>query len=204
MTVHLACALVFGALAFLAALFVGYGDSELELAGDWVVALTIGGMGFIGGGIASHAMAWVFRWILREQRRAAVCALFLFAAMGLCPPWVYTFSAPGAATALKPAGYHLIFAPPAPEEEYKLAGVRIDIGRLLIQWAALATIVGAVVIWRSRPPPAKSDELVLDAPAGPEGARSPPCDPARRRGCWSRQTYGSQARGPKCTLVIAM
>ena len=65
------------------------------------------------------------------------------------PPWVYTFSPPrGGPAAIKPAGYHPLWIPPAPARKHSLAGVRIDLERLLIQWAIIAAIGGAHIFLR--------------------------------------------------------
>ena len=65
------------------------------------------------------------------------------------PPWVYTFTAPaGGGSATKPAGYFLLWQPPAPTRKHRLAGVRIDLDRLFIQWAIIAAIGGAHVLLR--------------------------------------------------------
>ena len=102
------------------------------------------------------------------RSRGSALALLIFAAMGLFPPWLYTRHR---SNVEQPAGYHLIFAPPAPERDFRSYGVRIDTGRLLIQWAALAAIVAAVAIWRERRGAAKEEEFLLDNPANDESRR---------------------------------
>ena len=64
------------------------------------------------------------------------------------PPWVYTFTVPRSGTAARPAGYFLLWQPPAPASKNHLAGVRIDLDRLLIQWAIIAAIGGAHIFLR--------------------------------------------------------
>ena len=64
------------------------------------------------------------------------------------PPWVYTFSVPRSGTAATPAGYHLLWVPPAPKSSSHAAGVRVDLDRLLIQWAIIAAIGGAHIVLR--------------------------------------------------------
>lgn len=96
-------------------------------------------------------------------RRAAV-ALLIFAAMGLCPPWVYTFSEPGASTTVWPAGYHPIFYPPEPESSRSDHGVRIDFIQLLLQWTVVAAIAGALAIRQTGANVEKPSELLLDSP----------------------------------------
>lgn len=86
----------------------------------------------------------------RIRRVPVLLGLLVFALMGLIPPWQYTFTPEGAATATKPAGYHLLFEPPEPERRHALAGVRIDVSRLAIQWAILAAIIGVFLTRRDR------------------------------------------------------
>ena len=65
------------------------------------------------------------------------------------PPWVYTFTAPASReSATRPAGYFLLWQPPAPERKHSLAGVRIDLVRLLIQWAIIGAIGSAHIFLR--------------------------------------------------------
>jgi hypothetical protein len=84
---------------------------------DWkrasIVLSVALGTAFAIGWAAAHLAARV----LADRRRIAILGVLLFAAMGLCPPWVYTFSPPGRATTTKPAGYHLLFNPPS-EDPY--------------------------------------------------------------------------------------
>jgi hypothetical protein len=66
--------------------------------------------------------------------------------MGVFPPWEQTGSAPGAPLVRRPAGYHFIAAPPAPQDSRSFFGVRIDLTRLLIQYVSLAALVGASML----------------------------------------------------------
>ena len=65
------------------------------------------------------------------------------------PPWVHTFTAPaGGGSATRPAGYFLLWQPPAPRSSNRRAGVRIDLDRLLIQWVIIAVLGGAHIFLR--------------------------------------------------------
>ena len=65
------------------------------------------------------------------------------------PPWVYTFTAPaGRESATRSAGYFLLWQPPAARSSHNLHGVRIDLDRLLIQWAIIAALGGAHIFLR--------------------------------------------------------
>ena len=83
-------------------------------------------------------------------RKIIILGATAFVLSGLFPPWVYTFSSPrGAGPTEKPAGYHLIFAPPLPAYDHRFDGVQIDYTRLLIQWAMIGVVVaGATALKR--------------------------------------------------------
>ena len=82
-------------------------------------------------------------------KRIIALGIVVFVLSGLFPPWVYTFNPPGARPTENPAGYRLIFDPPPAARKFRLAGVRIDYARLLIQWAVIGAIVaGAVALNR--------------------------------------------------------
>ena len=80
-----------------------------------------------------------------RQLKILIRFSFLLVAMGLYPPWTYTFDAQSIHSE-KPAGYDLIFTPPLPERDAPAFGVRMDISRLLIQWFVLAAATTAVVL----------------------------------------------------------
>ena len=73
-----------------------------------------------------------------------------FVLSGVFPPWVYTFSPPGARPTENPAGYHLIFDPPPPTRKSKITGVQIDYVRLLIQWAVIGVAVAGATALRPK------------------------------------------------------
>lgn len=65
----------------------------------------------------------------------------------LFPPWQYTADRNGedGYHSRKPAGYALIFNPPKPQSDYSAFGIKIDFGRLSLEWAALAAVTG--IVW---------------------------------------------------------
>jgi hypothetical protein len=79
-----------------------------------------------------------------------VCASLAILATGLFPPWLYTCyqtgtkDSPGVRSEHN-AGYHVIFAPPAPEYVgWPASGVRLDVGRLLVEWMCILTGAGMI------------------------------------------------------------
>jgi hypothetical protein len=132
------------ALAFLpfVAFLIALANSEASMAREWKLAAVIMGVAFTIGWAGTHLAAK----LTTDRHRVVIIGLLLLGATGLYPPWVYTFSPEGAATTTKPAGYHLLFSPPEPERRGPLAGVRIDLLRLAIQWAVLAAFVGIAFV----------------------------------------------------------
>jgi len=81
-----------------------------------------------------------------RQRNVLLGGLSLMFAMAAFPPWVYTFNAKELHSR-KPAGYGFICSPPAPEHRNSPPyGVEPDVGRLLIQWAAVALATTAIYL----------------------------------------------------------
>jgi len=81
-----------------------------------------------------------------KQLRILIAAGVIFVAIGLFPPWTYTFDAQSIHSE-KPAGYALIVSPPGPEETGSPAfGVRLDISRLLVQWLVLVAATGDLIL----------------------------------------------------------
>jgi hypothetical protein len=103
------------ALALLAVLTLLAVFAAAEVSMNWeharIVLPVVAGGGFAIGWAGTHFAAW----LVADRRRVVILGLLLFVAMGLCPPWVYTFSPTAATTTTKPAGYHLLFDPPEPE-----------------------------------------------------------------------------------------
>ena len=79
----------------------------------------------------------------RSQGLAVTFGVCVIGLMGFVPPWTIRPERVIGQTVGQLAGYHFIFTPP-PTEEYHTA--RIDIERLLIQWASAAAITLAVVL----------------------------------------------------------
>jgi hypothetical protein len=79
------------------------------------------------------------------MKKVLILACIVFCLMGLFPPWVYTFSPPGARQTTVPAGYRLIVDSPTPQERSAVSGVTIDVTRLLIQWVVLIVATGGYV-----------------------------------------------------------
>ncbi len=73
-----------------------------------------------------------------------------FVLMGLLPPWVYRFDSDVVRMEAS-AGYSFLTSPPAPKEGYyaeqgDFITVRIDVTRLLIQWAMVVVLVGGLFV----------------------------------------------------------
>jgi hypothetical protein len=100
------------------------------------------------------------------QTKFIIAALGAFILTGLFPPWQFTtdkdsvngfkqgfgFVAPSQGVhSRKPAGYSLLFIPPANPDGSAGNGVQIDFGRLFLEWAVLAAITGMVWILVAKP-----------------------------------------------------
>jgi hypothetical protein len=77
-----------------------------------------------------------------------ICASVAILATGLFPPWLYTFYRTGTSDASgsrseNSAGYYFIFMPPPPENYYPAYGVKLDMERLLVEWACILVVSGA-------------------------------------------------------------
>jgi len=121
-----------------------------------VVLLVV--LGFFVGWGAVRLVAWAmegFRQDNMEKKRGTTLAVgvAIFALVGVFPPWEYTFNwsrgnAPIRVS--KPAGYAPIFLPPQPEGKSELHGVRLDFGRLGIQWALVSAITASIMATQRR------------------------------------------------------
>lgn len=87
-----------------------------------------------------------------KHRRIVILGVVLFVLMGLFPPWIYIAAIPRGGPVEKPAGYYLLFDPPAPEKSGPIWGVRVDVVRLLVQWAVVGAFTGAFFLRRRLPP----------------------------------------------------
>ena len=79
-------------------------------------------------------------------KRIIKWAAIVFVASCLILPWQYTADRNGERGfhSRKPAGYSLLFAPPTNPDRYEWNGVRVDFGRLFIEWVALVAVTGMV------------------------------------------------------------
>ena len=88
----------------------------------------------------------------------------------LVPPWEYTFQAQGISQVRKPAGYSLLFIPPAPERDNARFGVAIDFGRLGAELLVISVIGGLGILSAGRKLVGGSEAQVMraqhDAPGG--------------------------------------
>lgn len=85
--------------------------------------------------------------LLPSQLRTISVAAALLLLMGVFPPWIETVDHRYGKTE-RPAGYALIFDPPHPSFSSRLAGVRLDLARLLLQWAILSIGSGVILLWQ--------------------------------------------------------
>src|ERR1017187_48672 len=107
------------------------------------------------------------------QTKLVIAALGAFILTGLFPPWQFTTdkdSVNGGRIAFsyvppsqgvhsrKPAGYSLLFTPPTNPDNSEGNGVQIDLGRLILEWAVLSAITGAVWILVVKPAWSREDK----------------------------------------------
>lgn len=84
-----------------------------------------------------------------QQKFVMWTGVAIILASCLCPPWLYTFTKKDVGFQTKPAGYALLFSPPAPEKgayHRELYGVRLDGSRLLLQILAVAVVTAGLMI----------------------------------------------------------
>ena len=73
-----------------------------------------------------------------KQRKLLLVSTAVAVLMGLVPPWTNVVDQQDLHLD-RPGGYGLVFHPPAPEIKGNVpVSVRIDVARLLVQWAILA------------------------------------------------------------------
>jgi len=100
------------------------------------------------------------------KTKLIITALVAFILTGLFPPWQYTVDKSSVSGfkqgfgyvppsqgvhSRKPAGYSLLFTPPANPDSSAGNGVQIDFGRLVLEWAVLAAITGMFWVLVVRP-----------------------------------------------------
>ena len=109
------------------------------------------------------------------KTKLIIAALVAFILTGLFPPWQYTtdkdsvngfkqgfgFMPPSQGFhSRNPAGYSLLFTPPANPDNSAGNGVQIDFGRLFLEWIVLAAITG--MVWMLVVKPAWSREVTAN------------------------------------------
>jgi CheY-like chemotaxis protein len=82
------------------------------------------------------------------QKVILLCGAIAFVWCGLFPPWLYTVYQTGTrdeagVRSESDAGYCFILAPPRPRAEAPAYGVKLDTGRLLIEWVCILAATGA-------------------------------------------------------------
>lgn len=82
----------------------------------------------------------------RKQGFFLGAAIFVIVLMGLFPPWIHTFNYQGIYSE-EPGGYAFIFDPPAASSKWGTYhhGLRLDVSRLLLQWAIVGIAVAGLV-----------------------------------------------------------
>ncbi len=98
------------------------------------------------------------------QKITASAGVVLIFLMGLFPPWRLVSVDPAPYHEI-PAGYHLLFAPPAPEPAYSadrdetLYSLILDFRRLAVQWVTSLFVLAALLyLMRDRTDSGKEDE----------------------------------------------
>jgi len=92
------------------------------------------------------------------QKQLLVLGVAVMVVMGVYPPWVrirqnvtrMPYATAAQAETQEPAGYAFIYEPPqANPSQYGqfYEGVRIDFGRLLIQWTSVILVLGAGLMY---------------------------------------------------------
>jgi hypothetical protein len=80
------------------------------------------------------------------QRVIILSGMAVIVLMGLYPPWTYTFKS-SITYSEQPAGYGFIASPPRTIADSLMHGAKMDMSRLLIQWAVTiaASCAGVLV-----------------------------------------------------------
>ncbi len=101
------------------------------------------------------------RPLSRSQKAIVLAALVAVVLTILYPPWVYTVSPPNRSAFDRPADYTFLWTPPK-SGPY---GVRLDWGRLFLQWLLIAACASAAALIL---PVSKSDPASTVLYRGPE------------------------------------
>ena len=85
------------------------------------------------------------------QRTIIMFGIAVIVLMGIYPPWTYTFKYKTTYSE-EPAGYGFIASPPSTRKSSLLHGIKIDMSRLLVQWAVavVASSFGVLVAARRK------------------------------------------------------
>lgn len=99
------------------------------------------------------AAGWRALLGLNLCRVVFVAALFTVAWLGAFPPWVFTFSGPGASQVVRAGPRAFILSPPPQETPGIRNGVTVDLSRLLIEWIVVGAVAFALggLLPRRRP-----------------------------------------------------
>jgi Type II secretion system (T2SS), protein E, N-terminal domain len=126
-------------------------DLRAVFYGVTLIALGV----FAGYFFIKHVVPTLYRGAraLDPRRQVLALAFVVLAALGLFPPWNFTFQAEHAARSRRPAPRALLFFPPSPRSGAS-NGVEIDLGRLGIEWLVVGAVASALLIvlraWRPR------------------------------------------------------
>jgi hypothetical protein len=81
-----------------------------------------------------------------RQRRILMVGLVVVAAMCVVPPWEWTLAYENTPLGHGPAGYGLVFSPPASSAAVRTRMFRVDLARLSIQVLACGALCGALML----------------------------------------------------------
>ena len=100
----------------------------------------------------------------KEGRTVLILAALLAAALGLFPPWRYTYDGDGRRNVM-PAPREFLFSPPEPKGRFNAT---VDVTKLLIEWLSLTagTAAIALVLMRRWKPGTPSRDSNLQASGG--------------------------------------
>jgi hypothetical protein len=83
-----------------------------------------------------------------QTKHIVLVAVVLIVIMGLFPPWTDMLRIQGRIDTERPTGYAFIFSPPAPTINKQDGSVRIDFGRLLLQWFLVGVVAATAIYLR--------------------------------------------------------
>jgi hypothetical protein len=105
------------------------------------------------------------------KTKIIIVALAAFILTCLFPPWLNVLDVPYRAHQRTPAGHEFILTPP--DSKGGAWSVEIDLKMLIVEWAALAAITGAVWVLVIKPPWSRDDrekhsQKFIPPPGNPE------------------------------------